>query len=164
MCGYKARNETPTERAAIQNGSSCILLENLILSQNKAVGFRHTKVQLSWGIGAFLSWFSRHKTLCVFWIKYIFFLTTWLLTLKNKPNRTKLKGDENDEETFVCFFLFFFWCRMTHRYFSFQKDECIIGKELLVWEKVVHTSRHFMCVCLCSALEMSVWASAHCKR
>lgn len=47
QCVDKKRGTKHPLTTVIQSGSSCILLENLILSQNKAAGFRHTKVQLS---------------------------------------------------------------------------------------------------------------------
>lgn len=40
-----------------------------------------------------------------------------------------------------------FWCHMIYRYiFFFGKMSASLAKKLLVWEKVVHTSRHFMCL------------------
>lgn len=53
MCRYEAKFH-PLKQTAIQKmDHPGFLLENLILSQNKAVGFRHTKVQLSCAICAF---------------------------------------------------------------------------------------------------------------
>lgn len=86
------------------------LLENLILSQNKAVGFRHTKVQLSCAICAFFFLFVKMKMMR----KHFLMSDDWLI--------------------------FSFSERGAHHRWEKKK------KKLLVWEKVVHTSRHSMCL------------------
>lgn len=86
------------------------LLENLILSQNKAVGFRHTKVQLSCAICAFLFLFVNVKMMR----KHFLMSHDWQI------------------------FSFSEWGAHHRR----EKKK----EKLLVWEKVVHTSRHSMCL------------------
>lgn len=124
MCRYEASFTHWNKQRYKKMDHPGFLLENLILSQNKAVGFRHTKVQLSCTICAFL-----------------------FLFVKMKMMRKQFLMS-HDWQTFS------FSERGAHHRREKKKKK---KEKLLVWEKVVHTSRHSMCLSVFSL--RSEWRS-----
>lgn len=74
-------------------------LKPLILSQNKAVGSRHTKVQLSWAICAFMFFFKKD-------MKLLFPLRTRWINIQFIPIRLASPGLTIEIRVLLFFFLF----------------------------------------------------------